>query len=88
MQERNDLISQEQETQQDVLDSIPSINDGINNESEPIELTDEQKRAQLIGLIKNSKKSYRPKKHFGIEYKKERKRKNKQAKAGRKANRR
>lgn len=84
MQERKDLIPQEQELQQDVVDSIPNF----GNESESVELTDEQKRKQLIELIKNSKKSYRPKKHFGIEYKKERKRKNKQAKAGRKANRR
>lgn len=88
MQEKNDLIPQEQEIQQDVVDSIPNFGDGINNESEPVELTDEQKREQFIELLKNSKKSYKPKKHFGVNYKKERKRKNKQARASRKANRR
>lgn len=87
MQEKNDIIPMEQGAQLDALNSIPNLNDGINNEPELVELTDEQKRNQLIELIKNSKKSYKSKKHFGIEYKKERKRKNKQAKSGRKRNR-
>lgn len=87
MQEKNDFIPVEQEAQLDALNSIPNLNDGINNESEPVVLTDEQKRAQFIELLKSSKKSYKPKKNFGIEYKKERRRKNKQAKAGRKRNR-
>lgn len=87
MPENKNLTPEGQQVDQEVLDSIPNLNDGINNESEPVELTDEQKRAQFIELLKNTKKSYKPKKHFGIDYKKERKRKNKQAKASRKRNR-
>lgn len=63
----------------------------INGETVPeesTELTEEEKRKQFIKALKDSKKTYKPKKHFGVAYKKDRKRKNKQAKASRRANRR
>jgi len=54
---------------------------------EPKELTEEEKREILIQKLKESKLKYKPKKDFGNTYKAERKRKNKQAKKSRKANR-
>lgn len=41
-----------------------------------------------ISIIKSKNFNYRPKKHFGVEYKKKRQRKNKQAKKSRTLNRR
>jgi hypothetical protein len=87
MPENNELVPQEN-VQELVENVIPELNDGINNETEPVELTEEEKRAQFIEALKESKKNYKPKKHFGIAYKKDRKRKNKISKASRKANRR
>lgn len=77
------------------------INDEQISE-EPTELTDEEKRELLIKQIKESKKKFKPIKHpemngipitnltvnkYGTKFKKERKRKNKQAKKSRRTNR-
>ena len=86
MPENNELIPQEN-VQELVENVIPELNDGINAETEPVELTEEEKHAQFIEALKESKKTYKPKKHFGVAYKKDRKRKNKMAKASRRANR-
>ncbi len=73
---------------------VDEINNNVNEEyfnSEPSELSEDDKerinKEKLIEMIKNSKKTYKPKKSFGVPFKKERKRKNKQAKSSRKANR-
>jgi len=53
------------------------------------ELSEEEKRELLIQAIKDSNGSKSvSKKHYGVAFKKERQRKNKQAKSSRKANRR
>ncbi len=70
----NDVVSEEV-----VSNDIPVL--------EEKELTEEEKREQLIQAIKQSHLNYKPKKHFGVAYKKERKRKNTQAKKSRRANR-
>ena len=55
----------------------------------PEDLKDEEiERLTRIAIIKASHYKYKPKKHFGIKYKKERQRKNKQAKRQRIINRR
>jgi hypothetical protein len=48
----------------------------------------ELERLTRIAVAKQSHFNYNPRKHFGVDYKKKRQRKNKQAKASRKANRR
>lgn len=73
-------------------DENPEYVEGIN---EPQELSDEEKRELLIKQIKESKFRFKPIKQvgnitinkFGTKFKKERKRKNKQAKKSRSANR-
>lgn len=57
-----------------------------SEEPEVKELTDEEKREKFIQGLKDSKKTYHPKKHFGLEYKAKRQRKNREAKKSRKAN--
>jgi len=72
--------------------------EAINKEAvpeEPKELTEEEKRANLIQAIKDSKIKFKNIKHngnvttvmFNADYRKKRQRKNKIAKASRKANR-
>jgi len=51
------------------------------------ETSDYEKHQQFIEFLKKSKLKYNTKKHFGVEYKKHRKRKNKQTKISRRANR-
>lgn len=45
-------------------------------ETEPKELTEEEKRAKFIEALKQSHQRYHPRKQFGTAYKQERKRKN------------
>jgi hypothetical protein len=79
-------ITEEIETEvQEELKAETISDESISEESS--ELTEEEKRKLLIKSLKESKKTYKPKKHFGVAYKKERKRKNKQAKKSRRANR-
>lgn len=73
---------------------VEEINNNVNEEylnSEHSEISEEDKeridKEKLIQMIKDSKKTYKPKKSFGVVFKKERKHKNKQAKSSRKANR-
>jgi len=56
-------------------------------DEEPKELTDEEKKELYIQKLKDSKKTYHPKKQFGVNYKSIRKQKNKQQKNSRKTNR-
>jgi len=73
-------------------DENPEFAEGVN---EPTELTDEEKRELLIKEIKASKFKFKPIKQdgnittnkYGTKFKKERKRKNVQARKSRKANR-
>lgn len=51
------------------------------------ELSEEEKREKYIQALKESKKTYHPKKDFGTAYKTKRQRKNREAKKSRKANR-
>jgi hypothetical protein len=51
------------------------------------ELSEEEKREKFIQALKESKKTYHPKKDFGTTYKAKRQRKNREAKKSRKANR-
>lgn len=86
MTENNEITKQ---IENEVREEIKS--ETIGGETipeEPVELSEEEKRELFIKALKDSKKTYKPKKHFGVAYKKERKRKNKQAKASRRANRR
>lgn len=61
MPENNNVVPQEL---QNVENLIPELNEGINNETEPVELTDEEKRAQFIETLKESKKKFKPIKHY------------------------
>jgi len=57
----------------------------------PVELSEEEKqlieRKQRIQEIITAKNISKPKKHYGVKYKKERQKKNKQTKKSRRANR-
>jgi len=78
----------------DNTDNIEPI-EGSVNDNEPIELTDEEKREIYIKELKASKMRFKPVKHvgnvtvnnYGTKFKKERKRKNVQARKARKTNR-
>lgn len=85
---------------QELVDT--NLNDDNNNESKPVELTDEEKRKLFIEQLKESKRKFKRIKHpekngekitnltinkYGTKFKKERKNKNKQAKKSRRANR-
>ena len=61
----------------------------VNTETNESSEEDKQRieKEKLIQMIKDSKKTYKPKKSFGVLFKKERKRKNKNAKSSRRANR-
>jgi hypothetical protein len=74
-------------TEPEVLTEVPTLVDQNQGEIEPKELTDEEKREKFIEALKASHQRYHPKKHFGVVYHKERKRKNKMQKASRKLNR-
>jgi hypothetical protein len=54
---------------------------------ELLESTEEEKRQKFIQAVKESHLRYKPKKHFGVAYKAERKRKNKAQRKSRKLNR-
>jgi hypothetical protein len=70
------------------LESIESQNMPDEPElDESKELTEEEKREIIIQQLKDSKKTYHPKKNFGVAYKKARNKKNKVAKQSRKTNR-
>ena len=73
---------------------VEEISGNVNEEyvnAESTEHSEEDKqrieKEKLIQMIKDSKKTYKPKKSFGVAFKKERKHKNKNAKSSRKANR-
>ena len=68
-----------------LVDENPEYVEGIN---EPQELSDEEKEKLRIEQIKSYHLRYATKKHFGVKYKKERARKNREAKKSKKANRR
>lgn len=74
-------------TVDEIIDNGAEINHELIDDDNR-ELTDDEKRELIIQSIKNAKNSCKPKKHYGILYKKERQRKNRQAKSSRKANRR
>jgi hypothetical protein len=74
-------------TEPEVLTEVPTLVDQNQGEEEPKELTEEEKREKFIEALKASHQRYHPKKHFGVVYHKERKRKNKMQKASRKLNR-
>lgn len=87
MQEKDTIINDNSES---------GVGGAINNNlipetqklPEPVkEPTEEEKRNNLIQSIVNSKLHYKPKKQFGVAYKKERNRKNKEQKKSRKSNR-
>ncbi|MFA5207324.1 MAG: hypothetical protein WC428_01590 [Candidatus Paceibacterota bacterium] len=56
-------------------------------ETEPKELTEEEKHAKLLEAIKQSHIRYHPKKQFGVAYKQKRKAKNKMQRKSRKLSR-
>lgn len=70
----------------ELIENLPELplENGIE---EPRELTEEEKREIFIQELKESKKTYHPKKDFGANYKAKRQRKNREAKKSRKANR-
>lgn len=86
MQEDNkivvDTITEEIENEISVEEKFES---SFPEESK--ELTEEEKREIFIQKLKDSKKTYHPKKEFGVAYKAKRQKRNKQAKASRRANR-
>lgn len=65
--------------------NIPNIEKEETTEKEK-ELTEEEKYAKFIEAIKQSHIRYHPKKHFGVEYKKKRRVKNKMQRKSRKKN--
>jgi hypothetical protein len=80
-------LSDEISTQEEIDKELA---EGINNDPDEgvEEITAEQIREMKINKLKESKLGPKPKKNYGIAYKSERKRKNKQANKSRKANRR
>lgn len=102
MQDKNDpsinSILSKEEIEKFITPELPEIEnlpeknlvEKLNTETEDDvdkELTEEEKHELFIQKLKNSKKTYKPKKTFGVAFKSERKRKNKQAKKSRKINR-
>ena len=72
------------------MEEKDSANDVLatpTEETTPKELTDEEKHDLFIEQLKDSKNRFKTKKVYGVDYKKNRKRKNKAQKASRKKNR-
>ena len=59
----------------------------VSGETEPKELTEEEKHAKFIQALKDSHNRYHPKKQFGAAYKQKRKAKNKMQSKSRKLSR-
>jgi hypothetical protein len=75
------------EVEAEVAEEMQLESELIPADAEPKELTEEEKRLRFIQAVKESHLRYKPKKHFGVAYKAERKRKNKAQRKSRKLNR-
>ena len=75
------------EVEAEVAEEMQLESELIPADEESKELSEEEKRQRFIQAVKESHLRYKPKKHFGVAYKAERKRKNKAQRKSRKLNR-
>jgi uncharacterized membrane protein YgaE (UPF0421/DUF939 family) len=75
------------EVEAEVAEEMQLESELVPADEESKELSEEEKRQKFIQAVKESHLRYKPKKHFGVAYKAERKRKNKAQRKSRKLNR-
>jgi hypothetical protein len=69
-------------------DTVKELLREINSGEKTFEdLNDDEKREIVVHTLKNKAMTYKPKKHFGVEYKKTRRKKNKATRKSRRNNR-